>query len=98
VKRSSPTIPDPHGGPPKRGCLYVSRFALLLLVVLWVGLWFALPGRSRGRRLAAAVGFSIPDGIFLGVPLINLADRLEIRRYCASRGLKILKYKWRGVV
>jgi len=67
-------------------------------VVLWVGLWFALPGRSPGRRIAAAVGFSIPVGIFLCVPLINLADRLEIRRYCKSRGFQILKFKWRGVI
>ena len=98
MKRSSPTRPDPHGGPAKRGCLYMSRFALLLLAVLWAGLWFALPGRSPGRRLAAAAGFSIPVGIFLCVPLINLAERLEMRRYCKSRGFQVLGLRWRGVV
>ncbi|HEX7899406.1 MAG TPA: hypothetical protein VF950_16690 [Planctomycetota bacterium] len=98
MKRSSPTVPDPLGGPPKRGCFYMCRYALLLLAVLWVAVWFAFPGKHPGRRLIMAAAWSVPLGIFFGVPLVNLADRLEIRRYCKSRGLKILKYKWRGVI
>jgi hypothetical protein len=71
----------------------MARFALLPVV-----LWVALPGRSPGRRIAAAVGFSIPVGNFLCVPLINLADRLEMRRYCESRGFRALKLQCRGVI
>ena len=98
MKRSSPTYPDSAGGPPRRGCLYMSRFALVLLVCLWVGVWFAFPGKHPGRRIVMAGAWSIPAGIFFGVPLVNLADRLEMRRYCKSRGFKVLKLQWRGVI
>ena len=98
MKRSSPTYPDPHGGPPKRGCLYMSRYALLLLALLWIAVWFAFPSKNPARRLVMAAAWSIPVGIFLCVPMVNLADRLEMRRYCKSRGFKVLKLQWRGVI
>lgn len=98
MKRSSPTVPDPRGGPPRRGCLYMCRFALLALACLWAGVWFAMPGKGVANRILAAAGFSVPFGIVIGIPLVNLADRLEIRRYCKSRGFRVLKLQWRGVV
>lgn len=98
VKRSSPTWPDPHGGPPKRGCLYMGRFALLALACLWAGVLLAHPGPHIVGKILAAAGFSVPFGILICIPLFNLADRLELRRYCKARGFKILKFQWRGVV
>ena len=76
----------------------MSRFALILIAVLWVAIWFGFPRKNAGRRLVTAAAFSVPVGIFLCVPLINLADRLEMRRYCKSRGFKVLKLQWRGVI
>ena len=74
------------------------RYALLLLAALWIAVWFAFPSKSPARRLIMAAAWSIPVGIFLGVPLINFTDRLEIRRYCESRGFKVVKLQWRGVI
>ena len=98
MKRSRPSEPDPNGGPPRRGCLYMARFALLALALFWLALWFAFPDKPARRKVAMLAGLSVPFLIVAGVPLGNLADRLELRRYCRSRGFKILRYRWRGVV
>ena len=98
MKRSSPGEPDPNGGPPKRGCLYMARFALLAWALFGASLWLAFPDKPASKKLAMIAGFSVPFLIVVGVPLGNLADRLELRRYCRSRGFQILQYKWRGVI
>lgn len=98
MKRSSPTDPCPFGGPPKRGCLYMGRFLWILLLLIWGGVWILFWKHSLGHKLriaGAASGIAFP--VFIA-PLFALAERLEIRRYCASRGFKILKLQWRGVV
>jgi hypothetical protein len=98
MKRSSPTWPDPDGGPPPRGCLYMSRFAWLGLGLFWLALWFAFPLRKADAKLGMMSLLAVPFLVVVGVPLANLAERLEIRRYCRARGFTVVKLQWRGVV
>lgn len=98
MKRSSPTDPCPFGGPPKRGCFYMTRFLWMLLALLWAVVWTVMWDHSIGHKLKVAAGFSIPAALIFIGPLAAFADRLEIRRYCKARGFQILKLQWRGVV
>ena len=76
----------------------MSRFALLALAFFGLSLWLAFPALPAARKLAMIGGFSVPFMLVFGIPLVNLADRLELRRYCRSRGFTILQLKWRGVI
>lgn len=93
MRRSRPSTPCPDGGPKRRGCLYLCRFALLLLVLIWAGVWLAMPNARPLKKVQAGLGFTVFAVVFLCVPLVGFADRLEIRRYCKARGLRVLEIK-----
>jgi hypothetical protein len=76
----------------------MSRFALLGLALFWTCVAFAMSGRPAFKVALTCFWYSIPFGIVFGIPLVNLAERLELRRYCKSRGFRILKHQWRGVI
>lgn len=98
MKRSSPTVPDPDGGPPQHGCLYAARYFFLGLALVWIAAWFVMRDGRSAKWIRVAAGFSFPLGVVFLAPLVTFAERREIRRYCEKRGLKVLKFKWRGVI